>query len=276
MYHTVTFGHSPVSAFLFASLIIYSIFYSSLGFFLTSIVAIQTEDGNYPLLHFVTEDSTFSFGSLVDREDLLDLLKGAFPKLNISSFTGSNGGLSKTEEVLETAIPDPLDNEELIQKREKELIAIIQLIKANTCQYFLANNYCPMILFCGKEHLTKDQLDARIYTQETARELSLEVIKTADFLNTDDTVVRSKQANTQASLPRTHRHHSFSESSQNTSLFPNLNLTNLSDLTAIDFGMNGGNTGGIRRSNSMEVMDTNKGSTVRNNLHAPGIYHAKR
>ena len=246
-------------------------YFFCLGFILTSIVSIQIEDGNYPLLHFVTEDSTFSFGSLVDREDLLDLIKGAFPKLNISSFTGSNSRLSGNKEVPETAIPDPLDNEELIQKRAKELILIIQLIKANTCQYFLANNYCPMMIFCGKEHLTKDQLDARIYTQETAGELNLEVITTADFLNTDDAVVRSKQEHTQSSLQRHHRHHSFSESSQNTSLFPNLNLTNLSDLTAIDFGMDRGSTGVLRRSNSMEVMDSNKGNTVKHNLQASGI-----
>ena len=247
------------------------IFYFLIGFDLSTIVAIQREDGNYPLLHFVTEQSTFSFGSLVDRENLLELLRCAFPKLDISSFTGSNRGFSANKEVVETAIPDPLDNEELVRKREEELILIIQLIKSNTCQYFLANNYCPMMIFCGKEHLTKDQLDARIYTQETARELNLEVIQSADFLHTSDAVVRSKQEQTNSSLQRHHRHHSFSESGQNTSLFPNLNLTNLSDLTAIDFGMDRGSTSVLRRSNSMEVMDSNKGNTVKHNLHASGI-----
>ncbi|KAI6650938.1 hypothetical protein LOD99_5778 [Oopsacas minuta] len=232
-----------------------------MGFHLTSLVSLQIEDGSYPLLTFVTEYLICSFGSLYDRQDLIELLRGAFPKLSVGLSTGNpdrDFDPFSTTKVSKTAILNsPIDNEELIRKREKELTLLIQLLKANTCQYFLANNYCPIMIFCEKEHLTKDQLDSRIYTQEIAKDLSFDVLQNADFLSSDDSIVRSKQDYTAPLLPRHQRPHSFSESYQNNSVFPNLNLSCLGDLTSIDFTIDKPG-GGLRRSNSMEVMDSTK------------------
>ena len=209
------------------------------------------------------EQSTCSFGSLSDREEIIDLLKGAFPKMEVSLSSDPPREAFHTPEVSETAILDPpIDKDELILKREKELTLFIQILKSNTCGYFLVNKFCPMLLFCEKEHLTQDQLDARIYTQKIAKDLSLDVLTNADILTSNDSIVRSKQEYAQPLPLRHQRHHSYSESTQHSGQYPNLNLGCLADLTAIDFNMD--RPSGLRRSNSMEFIDTAKSNPGRN------------
>ena len=206
------------------------------------------------------EDSTCSFGSLEDRREIIDLLKGAFPRLEVTLANCVHREELNTSEVLKTANVDPfVDNDELILKREKELALFIRVLRGNTCEYFMVNNYCPILLFCEKEHLTHDQLDARIYTQKIAKDLTLDVLTNTKFLTSDDSIVRSKQEYLQPLPPRHQRHHSYSESTQHSGHYPNLNLGCLSDLTAIDFNMDRG--GSLRRSNSMELIDTAKSNT---------------
>ena len=219
------------------------------------------DDGNYPMLTFVLEHETFSLGSLIDRQDIVDLLKGAFPKMEVShSKAPPQGPLNQfqsTSSVSKTAIQDD------ITKRKREALVMVELLKNNTCKYFLANFYCPMMLFCEKEHITQDQLDARVnehtFTKNTtSNELGTE--ETAKFVTLEETVVKSKQEFSYPILNRHVRHHSFSESS---TAAHNLNLSPLAGI--LDFDRGRGNAG-IRKSNSMEHIDKSHTGDTSNNL----------
>lgn len=139
--------------------------YIFLGFHLSRLESILIDSANLPKTTFVLTDSAHSFVSIDDRDELFQLLKTAFPKLEIRFLSNHSEPLN----VVSNYFSDYVDKTTVTPSEENsnkqkilDSIFVIEKMEKRSCRYYLENEFCPLLQFCGKDHYTQDQLNSRI------------------------------------------------------------------------------------------------------------------